>query len=57
MTIKVRGKTYSAITNSKGKATFKITKLTKKGKYIAVIKFADDKTYKAVSKSIRVTIK
>ena len=50
VTIKVRGKTYSAITNSKGKATFKITKLTKKGKYSALIKFAGNKSYKSSSK-------
>lgn len=39
VTLKVKGKTYSAKTNSKGKATFKITKLTKKGKYAAVVNY------------------
>ena len=57
VTIKVRGKTYSAITNSKGKATFKITKLTKKGKYSALIKFAGNKSYKSSSKKILITVK
>lgn len=38
VTIKVKGKTYKAQTNSKGKATFKITKLNKKGKFKAVVK-------------------
>lgn len=42
--------------NKYGVAKFNV-KLTKKGKYTAYIKFAGDKTYKAVSKSIRVTIK
>ena len=36
VTLKVKGKTYAAKTNSKGKATFKITKLTKKGTYKAI---------------------
>ena len=53
----VNGKTYTAKTNAKGQATFKITKLTKKGKYTAKIKFAGDKTYKATSKSVKLTIK
>ena len=31
--LKVKGKTYKSKINSKGKATFKITKLNKKGTY------------------------
>ena len=58
VTLKVKGKTYKAITNSKGKATFKITKLTKKGKYVAKIKFVGSKYYKASTKSLKyITIK
>ena len=34
--IKLEKMTYKAKTNAKGKATFKIKKLTKKGKYKAV---------------------
>ena len=56
LTLKVNGKTYSAKINKKGVATFKI-KLTKKGKFTAKIKFAGDKTYKASTKSIKITIK
>lgn len=56
VTLKVNGKTYTAQIDKYGNAKFNI-KLTKKGKYTAVIKFDGDKTYKAVSKSIRVTIK
>ena len=44
--LKVGGKTYKATTNSKGKATFKITKLKKKGKYTATIKYAGSKLWK-----------
>ncbi|WP_298536918.1 hypothetical protein, partial [uncultured Methanobrevibacter sp.] len=57
LTLKVGKKTYKATTNSKGKATFKITKLTKKGKYTAVIKFAGNKYYKALSKKVKITVK
>ena len=57
VTLKVNGKTYKATTTSKGKATFKITKLTKKGKYTAKIKFAGNGYYKASSASKKITIK
>ena len=57
VTITVNKKTYTAKTNSKGQVTFKITKLNKKGKYNAVIKFAGDNTYKAVTKKVKITVK
>lgn len=57
VTITVGGKTYTAKTNSKGQATFKITKLNKKGKYNAVIKFAGDNTYNAVTKKVKISVK
>ena len=57
VTLKVKGKTYKAKTNSKGKATFKITKLTKKGKYTAKVKFAGNTYYKAAQKSVKITVK
>ena len=57
VTIKVKGKTYSAITNSKGVATFKITKLTKKGKYNAYIKYTGNKYYNSLTKKVRITLK
>ena len=55
--LKVKGKTYRATTNAKGKATFKITKLTKKGKYTATIKFNGDKYYLKSSKSVKIVVK
>ena len=57
VTLKVKGKTYKATTNSKGKATFKIKNLKKKGKFNAVIKFAGNKNYKASSKKVKITVK
>lgn len=47
VTLKVKGKIYKAKTNSKGKATFKISKLTKKGKFTAIIKYVGGKYYNA----------
>ena len=54
--LKVKGKTYVAKTNNKGKALFKITNLTKKGKFAAVIKYLGNKYYnKATKKVIMIT--
>ena len=57
VTLKVKGKTYSAKTNSKGKATFKITKLTKKGTYKAFIKYKGSSYYKKANKNIKIKVK
>ena len=56
VTIKVGKKTFKATTNAKGKATFKITKLTKKGTYKSTVKFAGNAYYKAVKKSVKITV-
>ena len=56
ITFTVNKKTYTAKTNAKGIATVKV-KLTKKGKYTAVAKFAGDTTYKAISKKAAITVK
>jgi hypothetical protein len=56
VTISVNGKTYSAKTNSKGQATFKLS-LSKKAKYSATVKFAGDNSYDSSSKSVKITIK
>jgi hypothetical protein len=55
--IKINGKTYSAKTDSNGKATFKITKFKKKGTFTATISFKGDKNYKKSSKSVKIKIK
>lgn len=55
--LKLKGKTYTAKTNSKGKATFKITKLNKKGKFTSKITFKGTKYYKGISKNVKLTIK
>ena len=57
VTLKVKGKTYKAKTNAKGKATFKIKNLKKKGKYTAAIKFKGDKNYKPATKKVKLTVK
>ena len=57
LTIKVNGKTFTAKTNSKGKATFKITNLKRKGTFKAVIKFAGSKYYNKISKTVKITAK
>ena len=57
VTLKIKGKTYTAKTSSAGKAIFKITKFTKKGKHTATIKFAGNGYYKASSVSKKITIK
>ncbi len=57
ITVKVNGKTYSAKTNTKGQATFKLTKLTKKGTFSAVVKYAGSSKYNSVKKTVKITVK
>ena len=57
VTLKVKGKTYTAKTNNKGKATFKITKLTKKGTYKAIINYKGNSYYNKVTKKVNIKIK
>lgn len=57
VTLKVKGKTYTAKTNIKGVATFKLTKLTKKGKFTATVKYAGSKYYNAKTVKPKITVK
>ena len=56
ITFTVNGKTYTGTTNAKGVATVKVS-LSKKGTYKFTAKYAGDDTYKAVSKTGKLTIK
>lgn len=53
----VNGKTFTAKTNSKGIAIFKVTNLAKIGTYKATVKFAGNTKYKEVSKKSKVIVK
>ena len=57
VTLKVNKKTYTAVTNAKGKATFKIKKLTKKGNLKATIKYAGDYIYNPAKAKVKITVK
>ena len=57
LTLKIKGKTYKAKTNKKGKAVFKIKNLKKKGVFKAVIKFKGDNIYKPSTKKVKIRIK
>jgi len=57
VTLKVNKKTYTAKTNKKGVATFKIKKLTKKGKYKATVTFKGNAYYNKVIKKVNIKIK
>ncbi|MBR2665191.1 peptidoglycan-binding protein [Methanobrevibacter sp.] len=57
ITLKVNGETYEATTNSKGKATFEIAKLTKKGTYKATVTFKGDAYYKKATKKVNIKVK
>ena len=56
MKLTIGGKTYTAKTDSNGKATFNID-LTKKGTYSATVNFAGDTSYVASSKTVKITLK
>ena len=55
--VKVNKKVYTAKTNSKGYATFKITKLSKKGKFTAYVKYAGSKYYNSKTVKAKILVK
>ena len=57
VTLDVNGVTYTGKTNTNGQVTFKITNLSKNGKYTAKVSYEGDKTYEKASKSVIITIK
>ena len=57
ITLNVKGKTYRATTDAAGKATFKITNLKKKGKYMAKITFNGDVYFNMISVSVKIKVK
>ena len=57
VTLKVKGKTYKATTNSKGKVTFKITKLNKKGSFKTIVSYKGNKYYNKITKKVYIKVK
>jgi hypothetical protein len=57
ITIRVNCKNYIVKTNSKGQAVFKFTNLAKKATYKAIVKYAGDKYYKPISKTVKIVVK
>ena len=57
VTINVNKKTYIAKSNNKGVVTFKITKLTEKGKYTATVTYNGNYYYNNLTKKVKITVK
>ena len=57
VTLKVKGKTYKTTTNSKGKATFKITKLNKKGTFKTTVSYKGNNYYNKITKKVYIKVK
>ena len=53
VTLKVKGKTYQAITNSKGNDIFKITKLNKKRTFKVIVTYKGNKYFKKVTINVK----
>ena len=56
VTLKIKGKTFTAKTNNYGEATFKI-KFNKKGTFTSKLSFKGNNDYKATSMNVKITIK
>lgn len=57
VTLKIKGKTYKATTNAKGKATFKIKNLKKKGTFKATITYKGNAYYNKANKKVKIRVK
>jgi len=57
VTLKIKNKKYNANTNKKGKATFKLKKLNKKGKYKTTITCTGNAYYEKTIQKVKLTIK
>ncbi|WP_292792126.1 Ig-like domain-containing protein [Methanobrevibacter sp.] len=57
VTLKIKGKTFKAKTNARGKAIFKIKKLTKKGTYKAKINFKTTPLYLKSAKTVKIKLR
>ena len=55
--VTVNKKTYAAYTANNGVATFKLTKLTKKGTYAAVVQYKGNGYYNAKSVKVKMVVK
>ena len=55
--LKVKGKTYTAKTNKKGQAIFKLKKLSKKKSYKAVITYKGNSCYNKVVKNAKIKVR
>ena len=55
--LKIKNKNYKATTNAKGQATFKINKLTRKGKYNAKVIFNGNRYYNKAVKKVKIIVK
>lgn len=55
--LKIGKRTYYAYTNAYGKAIFKITKFTTKGRFTSLVRFAGNNYYKLVSKKVIITMR
>ena len=57
LTLTVNKKTYKAVTNAKGKATFKITKLNKKGTFTAKVMYKGNSYYNKATKYVKIAVR
>ena len=55
--LKVNKKTFSVKANARGKVTFKITGLNKKGKFKAAVTYKGNKYYVKVTKKVYILVK